>query len=104
MAWHDASMPVSERSIVVAATDQVSTSLRDEVVILGLSDGVYYGLNEVGARVWALVREPMTVGQIRSVVVAEFDVDPDRALSDVLALLDDLVRHGLVEIRDVPSA
>jgi hypothetical protein len=37
-----------DKERLVAATDQVSTTLDDEVVVLNLSTGTYFGLNEVG--------------------------------------------------------
>lgn len=36
-------------SIVAVTPEQVSSELSGEAVILSLKDGVYYGLNEVGA-------------------------------------------------------
>ena len=92
-------MPITERTVVVAASDQVSTALGGEAVILELKRGVYFGLNEVGASIWQLLAEPRSVGEIRDAVSAEFDVAPDRALEDLLALLAELQERGLVEVR-----
>ena len=91
---------LTERSIVVAAPNQVSSALGDEAVILELTQGVYYGLNEVGARIWALLKTPRAIEEIRDQVVDEYDVEPERAMADLLALLEDLVSRGLVEVRD----
>jgi len=91
---------VSEDSIVVAATDQVSSDLGGEVAILELTSGVYYGLNEVGARVWELVQEPVAVSEVRAAIVEEYEVEPARAERDVLALLHRLAHEGLIEVRN----
>ena len=40
---------ISDRSIVVAAKDQVSCDLAGEAAILNMKNGVYYGLDPVGA-------------------------------------------------------
>lgn len=84
---------------MVAAPDQVSSALGREAVILELQRGVYYGLNEVGASIWGLLAEPRSVREIRDHVVAEFEVAPDRALEDLLAVLVDLEGRGLIEVR-----
>ena len=94
-------MPLSLHSRVVVSDDQVFTTVGEEAVILGLSDGVYYGLDPVGARIWALLATPRRVTELVSAVVADFDVAPDRCGQDVLALLDSLVARGL--IREVPE-
>jgi hypothetical protein len=89
-------MPLSAASRVVVSDEQVFTTLGGEAVILGLRDGVYYGLDAVGARIWELLVEPRRVGDLVSTVVAEFDVTPERCERDVIALLDDLAARGLV--------
>lgn len=86
-------------SRVVAARDQVSADLDGDAVILNLADGVYYGLDAVGAHVWALMAEPRAVAELRDAVVAEFEVDAATAEHDLLELLRDMAARGLVEVR-----
>ncbi|HEU0302899.1 MAG TPA: PqqD family protein [Longimicrobium sp.] len=83
---------------VVAARDQVSCELEGEAVILSLGNGVYYGLNPVGATVWKLLEEPRTVAELRDAIVAEYEVEGARAQADLLHLLGDLAANGLVEL------
>ena len=91
---------VTESSVVVAVPNQVSSSLGDEAVILELSRGIYYGLNEVGARIWSLLKEPRPAGEIRDAIVDEYDVEPATASRDVIVLLSELLERGLIEVRD----
>ncbi|MDP9328346.1 MAG: PqqD family peptide modification chaperone [Actinomycetota bacterium] len=93
-------MTLSLRSQVRAAPEQVSSDVAGETVILELGRGVYYGLADVGARVWELLREPRTVGEIRDIVVSEYDVEPERAGADLLSLLAEMQTRELVEVRD----
>jgi hypothetical protein len=89
-------MPFTAASRLVVSDEQVFTTLGGEAVILGLRDGVYYGLDSVGARVWELLAEPRSVAELLSTLVAEFDVTPERCEHDLIALLDDLAARGLV--------
>ena len=93
-------MPVALaiESRVVASKDQVSSDLGGEAAILNLKNSVYYGLDPVGARVWQLIQEPVTFGQIRDVLRAEYDVEPARLEADIRDLLQELAEQGLVEI------
>lgn len=95
---------VSGRSTVVAAKDQVSCDLAGEAAILNLQSGVYYGLDAVGARVWHLLQEPRTVQDIRDTILMEYEVERDRCEHDLLALLQELVAAGLIEVRYEPAA
>lgn len=84
---------------VVCAREQVSCEVGGEVVILSLRDEVYYGLDEVGAHVWRLIQEPRTVAEVRDAVVAAYEVAPDDAERDIVALLAQLAEKELVELR-----
>lgn len=83
-----------------AAPDQVSCELDGQAVILGLFDGIYYGLNPVGATVWSLLEKaPHTVAELRDAVTDQYDVDAPTAEADLLELLADMLHRGLVELR-----
>ena len=90
----------SPETRVSAVRDQVSCQIDREAVILNLNSGVYFGLNEVGARVWALLQEPAphTVAEIANTVCGEFDVEPEACLRDVHALLEQFQAAGLLEV------
>jgi len=91
-------------SSVVAAEGQVFSDLGDEVAILDLKGGTYYGLNAVGARIWSLIQEPRTVQEIYDILISEYEVEPRRCEHDLVMLLEDLAEHELIEIRDGTSA
>jgi hypothetical protein len=93
-----AKTPITLSSEVVASKNQVATELGSEVVILGVEIGKYFGLNEVGARVWALVQTPTKVSALCAAVVAEYDVDPAECERDVLELLGELESKGLIDV------
>lgn len=84
---------------VVAARDQVSVEVDGEAVILNLADGVYYGLDPVGAWIWERMEQPRSVAELRDAVVAEWEVDAPTAEADLLALLAELAARGLVDVR-----
>jgi hypothetical protein len=99
-----AKSPITVSSEVVASKNQVATQLGSEVVILGVEIGKYFGLNEVGARVWALVQAPSKVSAICAAVVEEYDVDPAECERDVLELLTELESKGLIDVASPPGA
>ena len=90
---------VSISSSVVATSEQASSDLEGEAVILNLKSGAYYGLNAVGARIWNLLQEPRTVSEIRDTLLAEYEVEPQQCDRELLALLQQLEAEGLIELR-----
>jgi hypothetical protein len=90
---------ITARSIVAAVRGQLSCVLTGGIVILNLESGVYYGLQEVGVRIWELLKEPAAVRDIEAALQSEYEVESERCQRDVRALLQDLVEEKLVEIR-----
>jgi hypothetical protein len=88
-----------EETTVVAVANQLSCDLAGEAAILHLTSEVYYGLDRTGAWIWRLIQEPRTVAEIRAGLVSRYEVEPERAARDLDALLGDLAREGLVELR-----
>jgi hypothetical protein len=95
---------ISLDAVIQANNDQISTDMADEMVILNLQDGVYYGLNQVGTFVWKMLQAPVPVRQICDAVVNEYEVDPERCQKDILALLQDLQSHGLIKVSNGAAA
>src|SRR5262245_52253321 len=89
---------LSEKAKVVVAKEQVSSNLGGEAAILNLKNGVYYGLDSVGARVWALIQQPRTIAELRDILAAEYDVATPRLEADLFELLSNLASKELVEV------
>lgn len=65
-------------------------------VLLDYAGGQYYGLDEVGTRIWELVREGSTLGAIVDRLEAEYDAPRDVLEADASALLAELAARRLV--------
>ena len=89
--------------IIVAIADQASVDLDDEVAILNLKTGVYFGLNEVGAWIWRFIQQPHSVAEVRAALLDEFDVTPEQSQADLQALLLELAQHQLIDIQPAPD-
>lgn len=80
-------------------SDQISSKVAGETVILNHSKGAYYGLNDVGVLVWDnLEKGPQTLDSLCDAVVSEYEVDVETCKSDLDILLKDLISEKLVEV------
>jgi hypothetical protein len=90
---------ISLNSMVVAVADQVSSELQEgDTAILNLKDGVYYGLNSVGSRIWNLIQSPKSVVELRDTLLAEYEVDAEVCTRELITLLDNLSSKKLIEV------
>jgi len=90
---------IARDTTVVVSPHQVSTTLGQEAVILGAEAGQYFGLNEVGARIWELVQTPVRVSEICAALCEEYEVSAAQCEQDVLVLLNELRAKGLLDVR-----
>ena len=78
---------------------QVMTRLvGDEMVLLDLASGEYFGLDGVGQLIWESVSEGKSLAEAVDVITAEYDVSKERARSDVLGFGESLVERGLLAL------
>ena len=97
-------MIITGATTVVASKDQVSCDLAGEAAILSLKNGVYYGLNPLGARIWNLIQEPRRLAELRDILLSEYDVEAERCERDVIKVLHRLAAEGLIDIKHETAA
>jgi hypothetical protein len=78
------------------APQVMARQVGSETVILDLASGLYFGLDEVGTRVWELIGAGRSVDTICETLQDEYDVAGETLRKDVLALVDDLRSRGLL--------
>jgi len=66
--------------------------------ILDPESGQFYSLNEVGARVWALLGEGTTFNAILEQLLSEYDVTAEQLRPDMEQLLRQFAGAGLLDL------
>ena len=95
---------ITMQSTVVVAPGLTAATLGDEAVLLDANSGRYYGLNELGARIFELIRTPNSVNHVRDTLLQEYKVDEEQLNADLIAFLRDMEKRNLIELRDGESA
>ena len=90
---------ISEETVVTARPDNLVSALGSEAVILNVGNGHYYGLNTTGAFIWQVVQQPVTMAEIERRVCEEFDVSREQCRSDLRNVIEDMLEHGIVEVK-----
>lgn len=90
---------ITADTLLAISREQVSCDISGETVILSLKNAAYYGLDPVATRIWQLLKDPRTIAQVCEVLLTEYeDVDAERCTNEVIALSEQLLDWGLVEI------
>jgi hypothetical protein len=81
---------------IIVSSQAVARQLEDEIVILHLGNGTYFGLDVVGARIWQLMGEGKSLNEVCNIVLDEYEVSREDIERDIVALTKDLLAHDLV--------
>ena len=69
-----------------------------EAIIINLVSGVYYSMQGIGGVIWSMIEQRRSVASMLDEIVAAYDVDADRARTDLDAVLEQLAADQLVRV------
>ena len=72
--------------------------LDGEAVLLETASGRYYGLDEVGTRMWSLLQIHGETGAVCRALLAEYDVPEGRLRADLAKFVETLAERGLLRV------
>ncbi len=93
-------MPVSFSDRVTVPEAVLISNLQEESVMLNLDNERYYGLDDVGTRMYSVLTSSESIEAAYELLVREYKVEGEVLRSDLLLLVDKLLEQGLVEISD----
>jgi len=70
----------------------------EDAFLLNTHTNKYYGLEEVGARLWELLKQGKSLKETHRILLNEYDVNATQLEQDMLELVNHLVENGLVEV------
>lgn len=89
---------LTENAVVGRTAGVLEAEVDDEIVLLNIEKGNCYGLNKAGSRVWHFIAEPCRVSDICARLMAEYDIDAETCMRQVIELLEQLNSEDLITI------
>lgn len=74
--------------------------LEGEAVLLNLNTESYFGLDDVGTRMWTSLTESASIEAACDLLQNEYDVAPEQLHSDLCIFIDKLLEAGLIHVTD----
>jgi hypothetical protein len=88
---------ISPDQVVSQAKGNLVSNMDGEKVMMSINNGKYYNLGQVGGRIWEIIETPVSVDQITSTLLSEYDIDREACFSQVTAFLQLLLKEGLIQ-------
>ncbi|MCP4309616.1 MAG: PqqD family protein, partial [bacterium] len=84
---------------VVASENVLIRELAGEAVLLNLDNEQYFGLDDIGYRMWEVLTTSDTIGDAMEILLSEYDVESDRLLQSINDLIEKCAEHGLLHVQ-----
>ena len=84
--------------MITKSTQILSSTIDDEVVMMSSEKGMYYNLDPIGSRIWALLDIPQTLESLCAQLMTEYDIDQATCQQETEEFIQSLAERGLVQI------
>jgi hypothetical protein len=74
----------------------VASKIDNEIVMMSIENGEYYGLDEVGSRIWELIAKPIVVEELIIALLDEFEVERQDCEKETFEFLEELNSKNLL--------
>lgn len=74
----------------------LASALGNETVMMSMSRNKYYGLDDVGSRIWELLAQPQTPSELCAALQLEFAVESETCQREVSQFLQQLLNEGML--------
>lgn len=81
----------------VRQPDLIFTEMGDELVMMSIEQDAYFGLSGAGCKIWELIENPLSLGEIAQALTTEYEVDEETCRADAKAFLTQLEARKLVK-------
>lgn len=83
---------------VILSTPVLFKIVDGEGVLLDLKRGLYYGLNQLGARIWQLLSKHKELNAVQERLLAEYEVNEEELSQDLSEFINFLKIAHLVSV------
>ena len=91
-------MSLNLNQTIALSPDVISQEVSGETVLLDLESENYFGLDEVGTRIWQLIKETNDLKAIYDILLSEYEVTGERLQQDLSTLLVEIEGLGLITL------
>ena len=84
--------------LLVRTQEMLSTELDQEVVLMDINAGAYFGLAGTARSVWEKLATPTTFSELLESLVDEYEIAPEVCAVDLQNFLGELEKNGLVSV------
>ena len=89
-------MRISKKTKLVQNPDIIDSQIDDEVVMMDVEKGAYFGLNPVGSIIWEIMEKPHGLDDVITRLTREYEVTEKQCKADIKPFIESLLKADLL--------
>ena len=90
--------------IVQRDPDVIAAEADQDLVMVSIANGFYYGVSDVAREIWEAIERPKKISDLIDDLTKTYNVDRSSCEEQTLSFLEDLLTEGLLQVRDEPPS
>ncbi len=89
---------LTPNSLVVRSDDFITSAVDDDLVMMSLEKGIYYGLDAIGSQIWEHIADPISINALCQKLTDRYEVDSAQCQEDVIAFLNEMLNENMIHV------
>ncbi len=92
-------MELKNESLISRNTGILANQVGNEIVMMDMEKGKYFGTNRTGSYIWQILETPMTFASLCSRLAADFNITEEKCIEEVSVFLQQMQNEGIIVIQ-----
>src|SRR6476469_1972466 len=91
---------MSADCVVERSPDVIAAEVDQDLVMVSIENGFYYGTSNVGREIWEAIEQPKKVSELINELTANYNVERNVCEEQTLSFLEQLFAENLVKVKN----
>jgi hypothetical protein len=94
----DVPVDIADATIISRSPSVLTAEVEDEIVMMSIEKGLYFGLDDIGSDIWRRIEPPCSFADLIRRLVADYDAESATIAADVGLLLSRMAAQDVVRL------
>jgi hypothetical protein len=94
---------LNRNSIVQRDPEIIAAEADQDLVMVNIASGSYYGMSDVARAIWEAIEHPKKVSDLIDDLTSTYNIQKSKCEEETLLFLGDLLTEQLLKVKDGPS-
>ena len=78
-------------------SEMIHANIDNETILMSLTNGEYYGINNIGSKIWELLENSMSIGELIENLTTIYDITKEQCETDIVCFLTDMQEKEIIK-------